>query len=84
MEKELALDAVREALEARCVIAYGYNTLCYEEQLLKDFFVAGVRIAIMQRTSSGVSIALTNMTGVPCAIRMDGCNTMKLEPFTTL
>ena len=84
LAKELTLEAVREALEARRTIAYGYNTLCGEQQLLKDFFVAGVRTAIMQRTSSLVSVALTNMTGIPYTIRMEGGNPMKLDPFTTL
>jgi hypothetical protein len=73
-----------DTLEARRTIAYGYNTLCGEQQLLKDFFVAGVRTAIMQRTSSLVSVALTNMTGIPYTIRMEGGNPMKLDPFTTL
>ena len=84
LAKELTLEAVREALEARRTIAYGYNTLCGEQQLLKDFFVAGVRTAIMQRTSSLVSVALTNMTSIPYTIRMEGGNPMKLDPFTTL
>ena len=84
LAKELTLEAVREALEARRTIAYGYNTLCGEQQLLKDFFVAGVRTAIMQRTSSGVSVALTNLTSIPYTIRMKGGNPMKLDPFTTL
>ena len=84
LAKEKTLESVREALEARRTIAYGYNTLCGEQQLLKDFFVAGVRTAIMQRTSSLVSVALTNMTSIPYTIRMEGGNPMKLDPFTTL
>ena len=84
LAKEKTLESVREALEARRTIAYGYNTLCGEQQLLKDFFVAGVRTAIMQRTSSSVSVALTNMTSIPYTIRMEGGNPMKLDPFTTL
>lgn len=38
----------------------------------------------MQRTSSLVSVALTNMTSIPYTIRMEGGNPMKLDPFTTL
>ena len=84
LAKERTLEAVREALEARRTIAYGYNTLCGEEQLLKDFFVAGVKTEVMHRTSSNVSVALTNMTSVPYTIRMKGGNQMKLDPFTSL
>ena len=84
LAKERTLEAIREALESCRTIAYSYNTLCGEEQLLKDFFVAGVRTSVMHRTSSNVSVALTNMTSIPYTIRMEGGNQMKLDPFTTL
>ena len=84
LAKERTLEAIREALESCRTIAYGYNTLCGEEQLLKDFFVAGVRTSVMHKTSSNVSVALTNMTSIPYTIRMEGSNQMKLDPFTTL
>lgn len=84
LAKERTLESVREALESCRTIAYGYNTLCGEEQLLKDFFAAGVRTSVMHRTSSNVSVALTNMTSISYTIRMEGGNQMKLDPFTTL
>lgn len=84
LAKERTLEAVREALESCRTIAYGYNTLCGEEQLLKDFFVAGVKTSVMHRTSSSVSVSLTNMTSVPYTVRMKDGNPMKLDPFTTL
>ena len=84
LAKERTLEAVREALESCRTIAYGYNTLCGEEQLLKDFFAAGVKAEVMHRTSSGVSVALTNMTSIPYTVRMEEGNPMKLEPFTSL
>ena len=84
LAKERTLEAVREALEARRTIAYGYNTLCGEEQLLKDFFTAGVKTSVMHKTSSFTSVALTNMTSIPYVIRMEGKNQMKLDPFQTL
>ena len=84
LAKERTLEAVREALEARRTIAYGYNTLCGEEQLLKDFFTAGVKTSVMHKTSSFTSVALTNMTSIPYVIRMGGRNQMKLDPFQTL
>ena len=84
LAKERTLEAVREALEARRTIAYGYNTLCGEEQLLKDFFTAGVKTSVMHKTSSFTSVALTNMTSIPYVIRIEGRNQMKLDPFQTL
>ena len=84
LAKERTLEAVREALDECRTIAYGYNTLCGEEQLLKDFFAAGVKTAVMHRTSSFTSVALTNMTSIPYVVRMEGRNQMKLDPFQTL
>ena len=84
LAKERTLEAVREALEARRTIAYGYNTLCGAEQLLKDFFTAGVKTSVMHKTSSFTSVALTNMTSIPYVIRIEGRNQMKLDPFQTL
>lgn len=84
LAKERTLEAVREALDECRTIAYGYNTLCGEEQLLKDFFAAGVKTAVMHRTSSFTSVALTNMTSVPYVVRMEGKNQMRLDPFQTL
>ena len=84
LAKERTLEDVREALESCRTIAYGYNTLCGEEQLLKDFFAAGVKTSVMQRTSSSVSVSVTNMTSIPYTIRMKDGNPMKLDPFTSL
>ena len=84
LAKERTLEAVREALESCRTIAYGYNTLCGEEQLLKDFFVAGVRTSVMHKTASFTSVALTNMTSIPYIVRREGCNQMRLDPFQTL
>ena len=84
LAKERTLEAVREALDECRTIAYGYNTLCGEEQLLTDFFAAGVKTAVMHRTSSFTSVALTNMTSIPYVVRMEGRNQMKLDPFQTL
>lgn len=84
LAKERTLEAVREALESCRTIAYGYNTLCGEEQLLKDFFVAGVRTSVMHKTASFTSVALTNMTSIPYVVRREGCNQMRLDPFQTL
>ena len=84
LAKERTLEAVREALDECRTIAYGYNTLCGEEQLLKDFFTAGVNTSVMHKTSSFTSVALTNMTSIPYVVRMEGRNQMKLDPFQTL
>ena len=84
LAKERTLEAVREALEARRTLAYGYNTLCGDEQLLKDFFAAGVKLTVMHRGKSSANVAITNMTSIPYTIRQEGANQCKLNPFQTL
>ena len=84
LAKEKTLEAVREALEARRTLAYGYNTLCGDEQLLKDFFAAGVKVSVMNRGKSSTNVAITNMTSIPYTIRRTGENQAKLNPFQTL
>ena len=84
LAKEKTLESIREALESHRTIAYGYNTLCGEEQLLKDFFVASVRVSVMHRGKSSTNVAITNMTSIPYTIRPEGQNQAKLNPFQTI
>ena len=84
LAKEKTHESIREALESHRTIAYGYNTLCGEEQLLKDFFVASVRVSVMHRGKSSTNVAITNMTSIPYTIRPEGQNQAKLNPFQTI
>lgn len=84
LAKDKTLEAIREALEARRTIAYGYNTLCGEEQLLKDLFVAGVKVTVLHKGKSSTNVAITNMTSIPYVIRQKGGIQMKFDPFQTL
>ena len=82
--KEKTLESVREALEARRTLAYGFGTVSGEEQLLKDFFAAGVKLTVMHKGKSSTNVAITNMTSIPYTIRQEGGNQCKLSPFQTL
>ena len=84
LAKEKTLEAVREALESRRTISYGYNTLCGEEQLLKDFFTASVKVTVMHRGKSSTNVAITNMTSIPYTIHPEGQNQARLNPFQTI
>lgn len=83
---ENTLPAIREALEADRTIAYAFNTLCGEEQLLKDFFVAGVIVRRIpgQENSSNPTLMLTNNTSLSYVIRFDGANPQRFDPFSTI
>lgn len=82
--KEKTLDSVREALEAGRTLAYGFETVCGEEQLLKDFFASGMKVAVMRSSNKGVDLAVTNMTSIPYIVRQGETNQKRFMPFHTL
>lgn len=71
---------IREALESCRTLAFGFNTVCGDEKLLKDFFLASVKVEKL----SGKAYMLTNMTSVPYTIQPDGRNPMSLPAFSTI
>jgi len=82
--KENTLESLREALEAGRTLAYGYNTICGDEQLLKDFFAAGVKVHLVGEDRKTLSLTLTNMTSIPYTVCQEGKNRNKLDPFSTI
>lgn len=86
LAKENTLESLREALEADRTIAYGYNTLCGAEQLLKDFFAAGVTLRVVpgQEGSEKPTLMLTNNTSVSYVIRQAGANQRRFNAFSTI
>ena len=82
--KDNSLEALKEALVEDRTLAYGYNTLCGDEQLLKDFFVAGMKVNVIRESGKQIEVALTNMTSIPYTICQEGHNQKKLDPFRTI
>ncbi len=82
--KEKTLEAVREALEAKRTLAYAYSTVCGDEQLLKDFFAAGMKVSVIRTSSKNIHLAVTNMTSITYLVTRPGENQKRLEPFHTL
>ena len=80
LAKERTLESIREALEAKRTIAWGFDNLCGNEQLLKDFFMASIKVS----TLPNGSIQLTNMTSIPYIIKQDGKNHVRLEKFASI
>lgn len=71
---------IREALESCRTLAFGFNTICGDEQLLKDFFAASITV----KKISDDTYMLTNRTSVPYIIRQEGKNQVYLSPMSTL
>ena len=84
LAKDRTLEAVREALEAGRTLAYGFSTVCGDEQLLKDFFAAGVKASVICTSSNTVYLAVTNMTSVTYLVTRPGENPVRLSPFHTV
>jgi len=82
--KDNSLEALKEALVEDRTLAYGYNTLCGDEQLLKDFFVAGMKVKVIRENDENIEVALTNMTSIPYIICQKGHNQKRLSPFCTI
>ena len=82
--KDKSLESIREALEARRTLAMGFNTISGEEQLLKDFFKAGVKVEVIRKSSSGTELLLTNTTPITYLIRQDGVNQKRITPSTSI
>ena len=82
--KDKSLESIREALEARRTLAYGFNTLSGDEQLLKDFFAAGVKVEVIRESSSGTELMLTNTTPLTYIIKQEGKNQQRVAPHTSI
>ena len=86
LAKDKSLKSLREALEAKRTIALGYNTLCGEEKLLQDFFVASVKVTEVDGDES--AWMLTNMTSVPYILTFEAtfvkrCSVTAIPESTT-
>lgn len=84
LAKDKSLESIREALEARRTLAYGFNTLSGDEQLLKDFFTAGVKVQMIRESSSGTELMLTNTTPLTYIIKQEGKNQQRITPHTSI
>lgn len=83
--KEKTLEAMREALEARRTLAFSYDNLAGDEQLLKDFFLASVKFEpVIKDYKNRQIFNVTNTTSIPFAFRIGTSSVIWLSPFTTV
>lgn len=83
--KELSLDSMREALEARRTLGYAFGTLAGEEKLLKDFFLASVSAKKLTKNEKKNTqrVMLTNNTSFPYTLRVGNGNPIVLRPLSS-
>lgn len=84
--KDLSEASLREALTEDRTLAYGFNTVCGSEQLLKDFFKASVSLKLVREkdTYGNPGLMLTNNTSIPYLLVQEGKNPKHLAPFSTI
>lgn len=82
--KEKTLESVREALESKRTLGYAFGTVSGDEQLLKDFFAASMKVTVNRIGTQNVYLSLTNMSSIPYIIKRGSSNQIKLMPFQTV
>ena len=78
--KDKSLESVREALEAQRTLALAFNNLWGPDQLLKDLFMACVKVEQL----SGNKYVLTNISSIPFVLQQKGSNRVHLDPSTSI
>ena len=78
--EERTEQGIRESLESCRTLAFGFNMVCGDEQLLKDFFTASVKVNKLSESA----FMLTNQTSVPYTIQQEGKNPVSLPPLSTI
>ena len=81
--KDKTLESVREALDSCMTIALGFNTLCGDSNLLKDFFAASVEVEEIVAGDNRFVI-LKNKTSVPFYVQNGNSNPYYLEPLCSV
>ena len=78
--KDKSLDSLREALKKNRTLAFGFGTLCGKESLLKDFFLASIKV----ERQGEKTVTLTNLTSVPYTLKKGKSNQVVLPAFSTI
>lgn len=77
--KDKSLDSVREALESCRTLAFAYGNLWGADQLLKDLFLACVKVEHV----SGNKYLVTNISSIPFLVAVPGSNPVHIDPSTS-
>ena len=86
LAKDKSEKSLMEAMKAGRTIAYGFNTLCGSEELLKDFFKASVSVEVVRdKDAAGKTVLwLTNNSSLQYQIAFKGENPIYLGPFSSM
>ena len=80
LAKDKSLESIKEALVAKRTIAWGFDNLCGEEELLRDLFLSSVSLTQLQENR----YQLVNMSSIPYIVKENGENPIRLEQFSAI
>lgn len=85
LAKDKSLKSIREALEQNRTIGYSGGQIIGEEELLKAFFIAGVKARLLDTDKKGKrSILVTNTTSLTFRLRRGKGISHELSPFQSI
>ena len=84
LAKDKSLESLKEALLARRTLAYAYEQLAGEEQLMKDFFIACVKFETISVDGKGKrKMMMTNLSSIPFKLQFGNGGPIDLRPFSS-
>lgn len=83
LAKDASLESLKDALKKRRTLAYSFGTLAGDEQLVKDFFLACVKLETFHVDGKGKrSVRMTNNSSMDFVLNFGG-NPVQLRAFTS-
>ena len=83
LAKDASPESLKDALKKRRTLAYSFGTLAGDEQLVKDFFLACVKLETFRVDGKGKrSVRMTNNSSMDFVLNFGG-NPVQLRAFTS-
>ena len=84
LAKDKSLESIREALEAKRTLAFSFGTVAGDEELLRELFLASVKVTPTQADEKRTYLQLENNSSIDFILRQEGANTMVLKRHSSI
>lgn len=82
--KDRSLDSLKEALKARRTLAYSHGSIAGEEPLVRDFFLASMKMDVVRVDGKGRrTVNMKNPTSLAYLVHIPGQNPMWIDAFSS-
>lgn len=79
-----SLESIREALEAKRTLAFSFGTVAGNEELLRELFLASVKVTPTQANEKRAYLQLENNSSIDFVLRQEGANTQVLKRHSSI